>query len=121
MRIVHDWQYRYIEKCLYQYNQLGELETEVKMRQAIDHARLFFAGTPPDLMITEYYFKAHTKKKHATLSSFYATVCHESLFIEQPSGYLIRREIIYRVAMNCYALGLFSLPSKDGDLIAQSC
>lgn len=112
MRIIQDWQYRYIEKCLYNYEQLvhSKLETEMKMRNAIDIAIQFFKGTQHEKMIRDFYFHANEeRKKYISLSFFYQKVCIESLFTEPTTGYVIRREIIYRIAMNCYAMGVFQM------------
>lgn len=111
MRIIDEWQYRYIEKCLYGYEKLktSTLQTEQAMAVAIEKALEFFQGQPHEIMMIEFYFKANKHRKTLTNSGHYRWVCQEQLFLEEPSGYVIRREIIYKVAMFCYGLHIFQL------------
>ena len=113
MRIIAGWQYKYIEKCLYNYNNLAKspLPTEKKMAQAITLAQEFFGGSTHEQMMEHFYFDAEMQRKKRTNAQHYAWVCEEVLHTEVPNGYVIRREIVYRVAMNCYALNLFQLVS----------
>lgn len=109
MRLVENWQYKYIEKSLFNYYELlnSTLETEQLMVKAINKALQFFKGTSHEVMIKEFYFnrdeycKTHYKSKH------YNHVCLDLLYTEESNGFVIRREIVYRVAMMCYELGLF--------------
>lgn len=109
MRIIEAWQYRYIEKCLYDFNTLckSNLDTEVLMCQAIGEAINFFKDTGHGIMMEEFYFAADKHRKKLTHAAHFIWVCEDLLYTEKPNGYVIRREIIYRVAMNCYALGIF--------------
>ena len=109
MRIIEKWQYRYIERCLYDYNKIkySPLETEQKVTYAIEQALEFFKDTSHEIMLREFYFAADEHRKRLTNSGHYRLICEDLLFTEEPNGYVIRREIVYRVAMNCYALGLF--------------
>lgn len=109
MRIIDDWQYRYIERCLYDYQKLqkGTLEGEQLIILAINRAKEFFIGKQHEIMLTEFYFNAHLYRNKLTHTGHFAYVCEKLLFTEEPNGYVIRREIVYRVAMNCYSLGIF--------------
>ena len=111
MRIITDWQYRYIERCLYSYEHLtqSELITEKLMVHAIDAAVDFFKGTAHEIMIKSFYFEAKKHRKHLTNAGHYRWVCEDLLHTEEPNGYVIRREIVYKIAMNCYSLGVFKL------------
>lgn len=111
MRILHSWQYRYIERCLYGYSGIldSKLETEQQMVRAISLAEEFFKGTSYGTMLEEYYFKADEYRKTLTPAGHYNHVCEEFLCMERSNGYVIRREIIYKVAMYCYAVGLFRI------------
>lgn len=115
MRIIDNWQYRYIEKCLYGYKGINgsKLDTEVRMKKAIDNALDFFHDTPHEIMIREFYFEADHHRKRLTNAGHYRWVCEELLHTEEPNGYVIRREIVYRIAMNCYALGLFQINQNN--------
>lgn len=111
MRIIDNWQYRYIEKCLYNYNDIekSELETERKMKIAIDNTLEFFKDNPHEIMMIKFYFKADKYRKEMSGKQHYKWICNNILFTRESNGFVIRREIIYRVAMNCYALGLFKM------------
>ena len=109
LRLIDNWQYKYIEKSLFNFYKIANssLETEQLMVKAISKALKFFEGTSHEIMMREYYFnrdeycKKHYKAKH------YNHVCLELLYTEESNGFVIRREIVYRVAMMCYELGLF--------------
>lgn len=109
MRLISDWQYKYIEKSLFNYYDIqnSTLETEQKMVKAINRALTFFTGTSHEIMMKEFYFnrdeycKTHYKAKH------YNHVCLDLLYTEESNGFVIRREIVYRIAMMCYEIGLF--------------
>lgn len=111
MRIIDNWQYKYVEKCLYNYYRLQDstLDTEVKTKHAIDIAYEFFRGEMHQTLMEEFYFKADEYRKRLTNSGHHRYVCYNLLHTEEVNGYVLRREIIYRVAMNCYALGVFKI------------
>ena len=115
MRIIDNWQYRYIEKCLYSYDQIKQscLQTEKKMTKAIEMALEFFEETSHAIMLKEFYFRADHYRRTLSNSGHYKWVCEKLLHTEEPNGYVIRREIVYRVAMNCYALNLFQLNPEE--------
>ncbi len=115
MRIIDNWQYRYIEKCLYTYPEIkdSKLDTEMRMIKAIESALEFFKDTPHVLMMEKFYFEADEHRKRLTNAGHYRWVCKEILHTEESNGYVIRREIIYRIAMHCYALGLFQIKRKN--------
>lgn len=115
MRILRAWQYKYIERCLYDYKRLQEqldqgvlVDTELKVLQAIEDALDFFDGTLHEKMMREFYFNADFHREEMTNNEHYKWVCEVVLHTEQPNGYVVRREIVYRVAMNCFRLQLFS-------------
>lgn len=111
MRILENWQYKFVEKSLFNYYTIKKstLQTEKLMVKAIEEAKEWFKGTTHEAMMVEYYFNADKHRRNLTQAGHYTWVCENVLFLEEPSGYVIRREIVYRIAMNCYALGLFKL------------
>lgn len=111
MRILENWQYKYIEKSLFNYNSLinSNLETEQKMVKAINETIKFFKGTIHETMINEYYIKRDIYKKKYSSSGHYRHVCTNLIHLEESSGYVVRREIIYKTAMHCYSLGIFKI------------
>lgn len=116
MRLIDNWQYRYIEKCLYAYHEmeLSSLPTDIRMVEAIGQALTYFKGTDHEKMLEDFYFIAHTRSKHHTVNKFFLDMCEKN-FISNNIGYSIRREIVYRVSMNCYALGILKLGGHKND------
>jgi hypothetical protein len=111
MRLIERWQYKYIEKCLYEYPKLCSADTltdtEVKMVMTVKQAIKFFEGTTHIIMLEEYYFNADKYRKKLTTTGHYRHICNDVLHTDESNGYIMKREIIYRVAMNCYALRVF--------------
>lgn len=109
MRILENWQYKYIEKCLFNYKHLvnSQLETERKIVMAIKEALNYFNNTQHESMMRYFYFDRQKYASKYTVTGHFNWVCREKVCTEEPNGYVIRREIIYRIAMNCFQLGLF--------------
>lgn len=115
MKLLKDWQYKYIEKSLYEYytfvdklNKGVLVDTELKLLQAIEEALLFFKDTSHEKMLTHFYFNAASYREEMTKGQHYNYVLDNYVHTEYPNGFVIRREIVYRIAMNCYRLGVFS-------------
>lgn len=115
MKILSNGQYKYIEACLFNYHHLCNTtdETELKMLKAINETISYFRGTSHEIMMQEYYFNSKTYLKKYTKAGHYAHVCLDLIHTEEPNGYVIRREIVYRVAMMCYALGIFTVKNFE--------
>ncbi len=97
MRLLHTWQYKYIESCLYGYPLLKEsMDTERNMKIAIDKTLYFFEGTPYEKIMTDFYFSYYTRNQGVKKSLYFRRVCID-LSIEESTGYAMRREIIYKV------------------------
>lgn len=109
MRLLQDWQYKYIEKCLFGYKKLlnTKLDTEKGMLAAINYVLEYFKGQPHEIMIKEYYFGRDKYLKRYTPAGHYRYVCYNKVFLTEPQGYVIRREIVYRIAMVCFELHIF--------------
>lgn len=108
MKIITKWQYRYIEHSLYNYNNLCKNANtgDKLMKLAIDEAIKFFGpDTKHFKLIKEFYMDTTIVKNRNN----FIIVCNEKLFTEEQTGYNIRHEVVYRVAMNCFGLGLFNL------------
>ena len=115
MKLLRQWQYKYIERCLYDYRRLQEklssgaiVDTEAKIIMSIERALEFFKGTMHEQMMREYYFNVDHYRSYLSNQGHYSWVCESVLHTEQPNGYVIRREIVYKVAMNAYLFGLFT-------------
>lgn len=107
MKLLATWQYRYAECCLYGYQTLKDsIETEQRMKKAIDKTLFFFKGTLHEQFIVKFYFQYYAEKNKWKRSIFFRKTCKQ-LHIEEATGYVMRREIIYRVAMYCYQLQIY--------------
>ena len=113
MRLLENWQYKYIEKSLFGYKQLQEsnLESEKKILLAINSSLEYFKDTPHETMMREFYFNRHKFVNRFTVTGYFRYVCQELICTEEPNGYVIRREIIYKIAMMCFELHLFKSKS----------
>ena len=107
MRLLHTWQYKYIESCLYGYSMLKDsMDTERSMKMAIDNTLSFFEGTSYGKIMTDFYFSYCTRTHKVKKSLYFRRVCID-LAIEESTGYAMRREIIYKVAMYCYQMQVY--------------
>ena len=115
MKIISNGQYKYIEACLFNYYQMSKStdETEQKVIKAINETISYFKDTSHERMMREYYFNSKTYLKKYTRAGHYTFVCLNIIHTEEPNGYVIRREIVYRVAMMCYALGIFTVKNFE--------
>lgn len=109
MRLLEDWQHKYIEKCLFNYNKLVNSpdDTDKQMVSAIQAALRYFKDQPHEIMMHEYYFNRTKYLRLYSPTRHYRYVCTELVYITEPQGYVLRREIIYRIAMVCFELHLF--------------
>lgn len=80
---------------------------------AINEAVTFFKNTSHEIMLREYYFNAKKHLVKYTKAGHYTHVCLDLIHTEEPNGYVMRREIVYRVAMMCYALGVFRIKNFE--------
>lgn len=115
MKILNNGQYKYIEACLFNYNELSHSTDtiEQKMLKAINETLNYFSGTSHETMMREYYFNSKTYLKKYTRAGHYTHICLDIIHTEEPNGYVIRREIVYRVAMMLYALGVFTVKNFE--------
>lgn len=111
MKIITNDQYRFIEYWLFNYDQLCDTTNEPgpKLLKAINETINYFSGSQHEIMMREYYFNSKKYLQKYTRAGHYTHVCLNLIHTEEPNGYVIRREIVYRVAMMCYALGVFTV------------
>lgn len=116
MRIIESWQYRFIEKSLYDYEKISRSgkQTDILMSFAIELAFDFFEDTDHEIIMKEFYFKADEYRETMGKVEHLNYVCENILYLHNTQGHTFRQEIINKIAMNCYALGVFSLVGRDG-------
>lgn len=95
MRALSNAKYSFIEKSLFQYP-----DTSTDMKRVIEHTLQYFKGSSAEIMMREFYFKA--TKRNRSLLGWHRKICMEKLFVTEPHGYVIRKEIVYHIAMVCY-------------------
>ena len=105
MKLLEPTQYKFIEDALFNYNKLADSSV---IMIAIKRALKYFEGTQHETMMREFYFKAKLTKEKFRAITFFRSVCRDFLAVEESNGYVIRREIIYKIAMECLALDAFS-------------
>lgn len=109
MRLLEEWQYKYVENSLKNYKKLKEstTETDIKVCQAIDRALQFFKDTEHELIMHEFYFNHKDYEKQYTVIGHHIKVFEDIVGRTSANGYFVRREIMYKVAMYLYANGVF--------------
>ena len=115
MKILSNGQYKYVEACLFNYTPAlnSTNTTDANVFKAINETISYFKGTSHEIMMREYYFNAKTYLKKYTRAGHFTHVCLDLVHTEEPNGYVMRREIVYRVAMMFYALGIFTVKNFE--------
>lgn len=115
MRLLEEWQYKFVENCLQNYYKLKEEDTETsrKVCEAIERALDFFKDTQHEMIMYELYFNHEKYKKRYTTFGVHLKVFEEIAGRTSANGYFIKREIMYKVAMYLYANGVFKLQDKQ--------
>lgn len=109
MRLLEEWQYKFVENCLQNYYKLKEENTETsrKVCQAIERAMQYFKDTQHEMIMYELYFKHDNYEKRYTTFGHHIKVFEDIAGRTASNGYFVRREIMYKVAMYLYANGVF--------------
>ena len=108
MRLLNEWEYKFVENSLRNYYILKEstTETDIKICEAIEQALQFFKDTQYETIMYEFYFN------HKQYEKIYKPLGHHMKVFEDiagrttANGYFVRREIMYKVAMYLYANGV---------------
>lgn len=110
--VIDDYQKRYIESGLFNYDILNKsvLPGDRLMVMSIDKARKFFEKQGPQgqlqvLFIDNFYRKYPEVKDKMKRGMFHNVVCRDS-GIEQAAGYVVRNEVVLRVALIAATEGL---------------
>lgn len=118
MRILEEWQYKFIENSLKNYYELKkhDTETDKKVCHAIERALQFFKDTQHEMIMYEFYFNHNKYKKNYTPLGHHIKVFEDLAGRTSANGYFVRREIMYKVAMYLYSLGVFKFQDNENDL-----
>lgn len=116
MRLLEEWQYKFVEDCLRNYYKLKQSNTETdhKVCKAIERALQFFRDTQHEMIMYEYYFNHEKYEKRYTPLGCHIKVFEDMAGRTSSNGYFVRREIMYKVAMYLYANGVFKLEDNVG-------
>lgn len=114
MRLLEEWQYKFVENSLRDYYKLKESKTETDMKvcQAIERALQFFVDTQHEMIMCEFYFNHEKYEKRYTPLGHHIKVFEDIAGRTTANGYVVRREIMYKVAMYLYSNGVFKF--EDG-------
>lgn len=110
--VIEEWQKRYIESGLFSYHKIMDstLLGDKMMIDAIDKAEKFFdrqtEGGDLKVAFIEEFYKKYPEYKGKRKKCVHHNVVCQSLGIEQAAGYVIRNEIVLRVALVASTLGL---------------
>lgn len=109
MRLLEEWQYKFVEDCLRDYYKLKgrNTETDIKVCMAIERALSFFKDTQHEIIMQEFYFNHEQYGDKYTLWGRHIKVFEDIAGRTSSNGYFVRREIIYKVAMYLYSVGVF--------------
>jgi hypothetical protein len=115
MRLLEEWQYKYVENSLRNYYQLKKstAETDVKVCDAIEKALQFFVDTQHEMIMYEYYFNHEKYEKRYTPLGHHMKVFEDIAGRTSANGYVVRREIVYKVTMYLYANGIFNVAQDN--------
>ncbi len=102
MRLLTNNEYKKIENLLYENN-----SDNISIQCSIREITNFFKGTEyHEYFLTKYYFNRNQyKNRYPKNSMFFKQICKE-LYIEEPTLYIIKKEVIYKAAMIFYKNGV---------------
>jgi len=111
VRLLEEWQYKFVESSLRNYYKLKEstTETDIKVCQAIERTLGFFRDTQHEMIMCEFYFDHEKYEKRYTPLGHHMKVFEDIAGRTTSNGYFVRREIMYKVAMYLYAYGVFKV------------
>lgn len=105
MKLLTKTKYKEIENILYKYNK--EYKKNILITKSITEVLEFFNSSPPHLYFLDmYYFKREKyKNRYPDNSALFKKLCRD-LYIVESTGYDVKRELIYKIAMVFYKNGV---------------
>lgn len=102
MKLLTNEVYRKIENLLYSRNIIVNTNTLAALKKLED----FFKGTDHMYFLKNYYYdRKNYKNRYPKNSMLFKQICKE-LYIEEPTLYIIKKEVIYKAAMIFYEKGV---------------
>ena len=103
MKLLSKNKYEEIENILYNYEQ--NIYNKQNIIDSISELEEFFENSPPHIyFLKTYYFNRYKYKNRYPKNDnvgLFKKICKD-LYIEIPTGYLIKKELIYKTAMIFY-------------------
>ena len=115
MRLLEEWQYKFVENSLRNYHTLKQsnTETDIKVCQAIERTLQYFKDTQHEFIMHEYYFNHENYEKRYTSFGHHIKVFEDLAGRTAANGYFVRREIMYKVAMYLYSNDVFKFDDNS--------
>jgi hypothetical protein len=111
--VIEKWIYTHIEEALFDYEKIktSTKSTEIILTKAIEDTLVYYKGKLHETMMREYYFKATQRAKMYNRGKWHNQICFNLIMTDPSMGYVLRREIIYRVALVCASNNLYKFSS----------
>lgn len=100
MRLLKRTDYLAVENYLKDYKIKNN--DDIKYKKAFKELIEFFSESPYKEFLTEFYFNRHDYKYRYPSNRLMFKFLSEKLFLEEPTLYAIRKEIVYKAAMIFY-------------------
>lgn len=103
MRLLPKSEYKKIENILYNSENIDD----INIQNSLAELNAFFENSLWHKYFLEkyYYSRYQYKNRFAKNSDFFKYICTE-LYIEEPTLYIVKREILYKAAMIFYKNGV---------------
>lgn len=102
MKLLSKETYKKIEKILYDAHET----TDPKVTKALEALNNFFKGSEHEEFLNTYYYNRHKYNNRCPKNSMlFKKICNQ-LYIEEPTLYIIKKEVIYKAAMIFYKNGV---------------
>lgn len=102
MKLLTNDIYKRVEKILYNYKNI----TDENTKMGLIELGKFFNGTDHMYFIENYYYKRDDYRNRCPKNSTLFEYICKKLYIEKPTLYIIKKEVIYKAAMIFYKNGV---------------
>lgn len=102
MKLLPKETYKKIEEILYNYKKCNNDQ----IRKSIKEVKEFFIDRPHVYFLDKYYITRNEYKNRFPANSIWLKKICDDLYVEEPTGYRIKQELIYKTAMIFYKNGV---------------